>query len=124
MMMDQLIEKKQMMAEAMRTSDPQLYSAVYGENGQILMEGGLLIEGREQIENQISSFMALLGPMDVSYRTKDIWEQDELIYESGHFSYTYADRDQTPFYTGTYVFIWRLDDSGKPYIFRNIRIDD
>lgn len=123
-MLESLQEKKKVMAEAMRTSDPHLYSSVYGEKGQILMEGGLLIEGRDQIENQISSFMALLGPMNVTYSTKDIWDQGELIYESGHFSYTYANRDESAFYTGTYVFLWRLDESGEPYIFRNISIDD
>lgn len=124
MMLEGLNEKKKIMAQAMKTSDPKLYSSVYGEDGQILMEGGLLIQGREHIENQISSFMGLLGPMDVSYETKDTWDQTDLIYESGHFSYTYANRDEKAFYTGTYVFIWRLDDNGEPYIFRNISIDD
>lgn len=123
-MLTNLNDMKQVMAQAMRTSDPHLYSSVYAENGQILMEGGLLIEGRDEIENQISSFMALLGPMDVEYATKDIWQQDELVYESGHFSYKYANREETAFYTGTYVFIWQLDETGNPYIFRNISIDD
>lgn len=119
-----LVQAKQTMAEAMRTSDSHLYATVYGENGQILMEGGLLIQGREEIEKQIASFMGLLGPMETSYLTKDIWHQDELIYESGHFSYAYAQSTEKPFYTGTYVFIWKLDDQGSPYIYRNISIDD
>ena len=123
-MLTKVTDMKQVMAQAMRTSDSRLYASVYAENGQILMEGGLLIEGRVEIENQIASFMALLGPMDVAYVTKDIWQQDDVVYESGHFSYKYADRQETAFYTGTYVFIWQLDETGKPYIFRNISIDD
>lgn len=124
MMLDKLAQAKQTMADAMRTSDSHLYSTVYGESGQILMEGGLLIQGREEIEKQIASFMGLLGPMETVYETKDVWNQDDLIYESGHFSYSYADRGEQPFYTGTYVFIWKLNPDGSPQIYRNISIDD
>lgn len=119
-----IAEIKQAMVEAMRTSDSDLYSEAYGVNGQILMEGGLMIEGREDIKHQIDSFMSLLGPIVAAYESKDIWDQGELLYESGRFSYTYANQAEEPFYTGTYVFIWRLDENGQPYIYRNISIDD
>lgn len=124
MTLEKLHQAKQTMAQAMRTSDSHLYATIYSEAGQILMEGGLTIQGRLEIEKQISSFMGLLGPMDTVYHTKDTWTQDDTIYESGHFSYTYVGRDEKPFYTGTYVFIWKVESDGTPYIYRNISIDD
>ncbi|WP_459129398.1 YybH family protein [Guggenheimella bovis] len=115
---------KQTMIEAMAQSDSTLYSMVYGQEGQILMEGGLVIQGPENIENQIRSFMDLLGPLTFKLTKKDLWDQGDIAYESGFFSYSYSDQNEEPFYTGTYVYIWKQCDNGEVCLLRNVSIDD
>lgn len=124
MMKQKVKEAKDVLIEAMRRSDSSLYSEIYGEHGQILMEGGLIIQGRKNIMSQIQSFMELLGPLDFSLKTIDIWAQEEFVYESGHFSYKYLGKGDAPFYSGTYVYIWKICDDGEVYLHRNISIDE
>lgn len=123
MILQKVNEAKETLIRAMRTSDSALYSEIYGEQGQILMEGGLIIQGLQNIMSQIQSFMELLGPLDFSLKTIDTWVQEEYVFESGRFSYRYLGKDEPPFYSGLYVYIWKVCGQ-EVYLHRNISIDE
>lgn len=124
MIQQKINEAKEVLKKAMRTSDSSLYSEIYGEQGQILMEGGLIIQGKHNITSQIQSFMELLGPLDFSLTPIDTWVQDQYVFESGRFSYSYLGKNEAPFYEGIYVYIWQLDEQGNICLLRNISIDE
>lgn len=121
-MIEILQEKKNLMAEAMKAQDAKAYASVYDEFGTIFLEGGTIVRGEEAITKQIQGFLDLLGPLNMTLTTIDVWEDDDSLKESGRFAYYYIGHEE-PFYQGLYIYIWKKVD-GDLYLEKNFSIDD
>jgi len=106
---------------AFETSDPVAFAELFDEDGALLSAGGDIIRGRAAIRERISKYMESQGPMHVDINTKEIWECDGLVYESGLYAYKELG-ESTILTEGTYVVIWKPHSGGGLKIWKDIGI--
>lgn len=117
-------EAKLRRIDALAKADVEAFVDGYDEDGAILVVKGKKIQGREQLLEQMENFITLLGPMQHTLESEAYWQEEGgLVTEKGQFSYSYAD-DAGPFYTGTYLYLWKLQPSGEYLLLRELHIDD
>lgn len=95
-------------------ADAPAIALLYDQNGVRLGPGGVVVRGRNAIEEGIRQFLAEVGAVKVVVKTVDLWVIDELAYETGIWSYTFTRTGQSEAQTigGRYVTIWKKQKDG------------
>ena len=94
-------------------SDAAKVAAVYDSLGARLSGGGRVEQGRDAITAGLSRFFNRVGPVTVTVEVADLWLVDDLVYETGTWSYTYTppgEAEKTA--GGRYVTVWRKQPDG------------
>ena len=62
---------------------------------------------------EVGRFLNRVGPVAVTIETADLWVVDDLAYETGEWSYTYAESGEAQrTIGGRYVTVWRRQADG------------
>ncbi len=107
---------------AFENSDPVAFAEIFDEDGGLLSSNGNIVRGRAAIRERMTQFMESQGPMDVDINTKEIWECDGLVYESGIYAYRELG-ERKVISEGTYVVIWKPQKGGGLKIWKDIGIE-
>ena len=94
-------------------TDAGKVAAVYDSLGARLSDGGRVEQGRAAITAGLSRFFNRVGPVTVTVEVADLWLVDDLVYETGTWSYTYTppgEAEKTA--GGRYVTVWRKQSDG------------
>ena len=94
--------------KAFADADAAALAAVYDNKGARLSSNGVVNHGREEITTAVSRFLNNAGPVIVTLETVNLWVVDDLAYETGKWTYTFAPKDQEErTIGGRYVTIWK-----------------
>lgn len=91
---------------------------LYDENGARLSKGSKT-QGREAIKTDLESWFKRVGPVRVTVDIAALWVVDDVVYETGKWSYTYKPPGQDERTVGgRYFTIWKRqkDNSWKMFI--------
>jgi ketosteroid isomerase-like protein len=74
----------------------------------------VVVRGRPAIAESVAEFMkSVTGPIKVSIETQDLWAVDDLVYETGKYTYTFTPPGKSETQTGGhYVTIWKRQSDG------------
>jgi uncharacterized protein (TIGR02246 family) len=105
--------------DAFARSDAGALAALYDESGSRFSPKGIVVRGRPAIAESVAGFMkSVTGPIKVSIDTQDVWVVDDLVYETGKYTYTFTPPGKTETQTGGhYVTIWKRQSDGGWKIF-------
>ncbi len=111
--------------EAHKISDPKLLASLFSDDGALLLGGGVLVQGHENIEKRIGRFMEKYGPFEMTITTATVWLVDSIGYEFGRYTRkslsTAADVDTTTEH-GQYFEMWKERPDGTWRIWRDAGI--
>ena len=94
-------------------ADARALAAVYDDRGARLSRNGQMARGRDAIAEDVGRFVNRVGPVAVTIETADLWVVDDLAYETGEWSYTYAESGEAQrTIGGRYVTVWRRQADG------------
>lgn len=80
---------------------------LYDENGARLSKGSKT-QGREAIKTDLESWFKRVGPVRVTVDIAALWVVDDVVYETGKWSYTYKPPGQDERTVGgRYFTIWK-----------------
>ncbi len=124
--MERFIEEIEIVKEefvaAFASGDVSKFNNIYDINGEILMDGGLVIRGVEEITIKIKKFLDLIGPSIIEAESLDYWEHGDVVYEKGKFLLRNP-KTKKVFHTGCYMIIWKVQRDGTYRIYREIKMD-
>ncbi len=105
--------------DAFARSDAGALAGLYDESGSRFSPKGVVVRGRPAIAESVAGFMkSVTGPIKVSIETQDVWVVDDLVYETGKYTYTFTPPGKTETQTGGhYVTIWKHQSDGNWKIF-------
>jgi uncharacterized protein (TIGR02246 family) len=100
--------------DAFSRSDAGALSGLYDETGSRFSPKGVVVRGRPAIAQSVAEFMkSVTGPIKVSIETQDLWAVDDLVYETGKYTYTFTPPGKSETQTGGhYVTIWKRQSDG------------
>ena len=100
--------------DAFARSDAGALSGLYDESGSRFSPKGVVVRGRLAIAQSVAEFMkSVTGPIKVSIETQDLWAVDDLVYETGKYTYTFTPPGKSETQTGGhYVTIWKRQADG------------
>jgi uncharacterized protein (TIGR02246 family) len=100
--------------DAFARSDAGALSGLYDESGSRFSPKGVVVRGRPAIAQSVAEFMkSVTGPIKVSIETQDLWAVDDLVYETGKYTYTFTPPGKSETQTGGhYVTIWKRQGDG------------
>jgi uncharacterized protein (TIGR02246 family) len=100
--------------DAFARSDAGALSGLYDESGSRFSPKGVVVRGRPAIAQSVAEFMkSVTGPIKVSIETQDLWAVDDLVYETGKYTYTFTPPGKSETQTGGhYVTIWKRQADG------------
>jgi uncharacterized protein (TIGR02246 family) len=100
--------------DAFARSDAGALAGLYDESGSRLSPKGVVVRGRPAIAESVAGFMkSVTGPIKVSIETQDLWAVDDLVYETGKYTYTFTPPGKSETQTGGhYVTIWKRQADG------------
>jgi len=100
--------------DAFARSDAGALAGLYDESGSRFSPKGVVVRGRPAIAESVAGFMkSVTGPIKVSIETQDLWSVDDLVYETGKYTYTFTPPGKSETQTGGhYVTIWRRQADG------------
>jgi len=100
--------------DAFARSDAGALSGLYDESGSRFSPKGVVVRGRPAIAQSVAEFMkSVTGPIKVSIETQDLWAVDDLVYETGRYTYTFTPPGKSETQTGGhYVTIWKRQADG------------
>lgn len=110
--------KNEKWIQAFRESESEIIADLFCEDGQMFLEGGMILNTKEEIAEKIASFMMIVGQLETKIQMQSLWEQNDTAFETGHFIYT-AIPSGKEFSRGSYVIEWKKTSSGmkiKKYI--------
>ncbi|MEO8295465.1 MAG: DUF4440 domain-containing protein [Gemmatimonadota bacterium] len=94
-------------------ADAAALAAVYDAHGARLNEHGTVAQGTDAITRDVAAFVHQVGPVTVHLETVEFWRLDDLLYETGKWSYTFTPRGQAQqTIGGRYVTTWRRQAQG------------
>ncbi len=108
--------------DSFRNMDSEMFASVFADQGRMLMSGGYIMHGQEIIKKKMTSFMHLVGPMDVTLDIYNCWEIDDEIFEQGYFKYVSIDNGKL-FNEGHYLIRWKKQVDGSYKIIYDFEID-
>jgi uncharacterized protein (TIGR02246 family) len=105
--------------DAFARADAGALAGLYDESGSRFSPKGVVVRGRPAIAESVAGFMkSVTGPIKVSIETQDVWAVDDLVYETGKYTYTFTPPGKTETQTGGhYVTIWKRQSDGGWKIF-------
>jgi uncharacterized protein (TIGR02246 family) len=100
--------------DAFARSDAGALAGLYDESGSRFSPKGVVVRGRPAIAESVAGFMkSVTGPIKVSIETQDLWAVDDLVYETGKYTYTFTPPGKSETQTGGhYVTIWKRQADG------------
>jgi uncharacterized protein (TIGR02246 family) len=100
--------------DAFAKSDAGALAGLYDESGSRFSPKGVVVRGRPAIAESVAGFMkSVTGPIKVSIETQDLWLVDNLVYETGKYTYTFTPPGKSETRTGGhYVTIWKRQPDG------------
>ena len=100
--------------DAFARSDAGGLAGLYDESGSRFGPKGVVVRGRPAIAESVAEFMkSVTGPIKVSIETQDLWAVDDLVYETGKYTYTFTPPGKSETQTGGhYVTIWKRQSDG------------
>jgi uncharacterized protein (TIGR02246 family) len=100
--------------DAFARSDAGALAGLYDESGSRFGPKGVVVRGRPAIAESVAEFMkSVTGPIKVSIETQDLWAVDDLVYETGKYTYTFTPPGKSETQTGGhYVTIWKRQSDG------------
>jgi uncharacterized protein (TIGR02246 family) len=100
--------------DAFARSDAGALAGLYDESGSRFSPKGVVVRGRPAIAESVAGFMkSVTGPIKVSIETQDLWSVDDLVYETGKYTYTFTPPGKSETQTGGhYVTIWKRQADG------------
>jgi uncharacterized protein (TIGR02246 family) len=100
--------------DAFARSDAGALAGLYDESGSRFSPKGVVVRGRPAIAQSVAEFMkSVTGPIKVSIETQDLWAVDDLVYETGKYTYTFTPPGKSETQTGGhYVTIWKRQADG------------
>jgi uncharacterized protein (TIGR02246 family) len=100
--------------DAFARSDAGTLAGLYDESGSRFSPKGVVVRGRPAIAESVAGFMkSVTGPIKVSIETQDLWAVDDLVYETGRYTYTFTPPGKSETQTGGhYVTIWKRQADG------------
>jgi uncharacterized protein (TIGR02246 family) len=100
--------------DAFARSDAGALAGLYDESGSRFSPKGVVVRGRPAIAQSVAEFMkSVTGPIKVSIETQDLWAVDDLVYETGKYTYTFTPPGKSEIQTGGhYVTIWKRQADG------------
>jgi uncharacterized protein (TIGR02246 family) len=100
--------------DAFARSDAGALAGLYDESGSRFSPKGVVVRGRPAIAESVAGFMkSVTGPIKVSIETQDLWSVDDLVYETGKYTYTFTPPGKNETQTGGhYVTIWKRQADG------------
>jgi hypothetical protein len=121
--MNKSIDQKNLLwAEAYANMDSKALSNLFTPDGEIFVEGGQILKGRDEIESKIGAFLLLVGKLESVHKTKNLWTVDGCIYEAGTYSYISFD-SKKEFINGSYISVWNIIND-EIFIKRHIMIEE
>jgi uncharacterized protein (TIGR02246 family) len=101
--------------DAFAKSDAGALAALYDESGSRFSPKGIVVRGRPAIAESVAGFMkSVTGPIKVAIETEDLWVVDDLVYETGKYTYTFTPPGKSETQTGGhYVTIWKHQADGS-----------
>ena len=101
--------------DAFAKSDAGALAGLYDESGSRFSPKGVVVRGRPAIAESVAGFMkSVTGPIKVSIETQDLWVVDDLVYETGKYTYTFTPPGKSETQTGGhYVTIWKRQSDGS-----------
>jgi uncharacterized protein (TIGR02246 family) len=100
--------------DAFARSDAGALAGLYDESGSRFAPKGVVVRGRPAIAESVAEFMkSVTGPIKVSIETQDLWAVDDLVYETGKYTYSFTPPGKSETQTGGhYVTIWKRQTDG------------
>jgi len=100
--------------DAFARSDAGALAGLYDESGSRFSPKGIVVRGRPAIAESVGGFMkSVTGPIKVSIETQDLWAVDDLVYETGKYTYTFTPPGKNETQTGGhYVTVWKRQADG------------
>jgi uncharacterized protein (TIGR02246 family) len=100
--------------DAFARSDAGALAGLYDESGSRFSPKGVVVRGRPAIAESVAGFMkSVTGPIKVNIETQDLWALDDLVYETGKYTYTFTPPGKSETQTGGhYVTIWKRQADG------------
>ena len=100
--------------DAFAKSDAGALAGLYDESGSRFSPKGVVVRGRPAIAESVAGFMkSVTGSIKVSIETQDLWLVDNLVYETGKYTYTFTPPGKSETRTGGhYVTIWKRQPDG------------
>jgi uncharacterized protein (TIGR02246 family) len=100
--------------DAFARSDAGALAGLYDESGSRFSPKGVVVRGRPAIAENVAGFMkSVTGPIKVGIETQDLWVVDDLVYETGKYTYTFTPPGKSETQTGGhYVTIWKRQADG------------
>lgn len=92
--------------QAFRESDSEIIAGLFWEDGQMFLEGGMILNSVDEITEKISNFMMIVGQLDTKIQMQSLWQQGDTVYETGHYLYS-AIPSGKEFSRGSYVIEWK-----------------
>ncbi len=99
--------------KAFAEADAAALAAVYDAQGARLNSNGVVVQGRAAIIEDVSRFLGRVGPVEVIIEIVDLWVIDDLVYETGTWSYRFTPSGQDQQTVGgRYVTVWKRQPGG------------
>ncbi len=99
--------------KAFAEADAAALAAVYEAQGARLNSNGVVVQGRAAITEDVSRFLDRVGPVEVIIEIVDLWVIDDMVYETGTWSYSYTPSGQDKRTSGgRYVTVWKRQADG------------
>ncbi len=114
---------KEIYSKVFSDLDVSRLADVYDSNGEILLEGGIIVKGIEDITKKTKRFIELIGPSHVELQNLDFWEHGDVIYEQGTFLLKNK-KSGKAFHSGFYMIIWKIQRDGAYKIYREMKMDE